>query len=61
MNLRSQSGIFCENVLMKDVETRNIQAINIFLLRTVTIAFLYFYILRLHPDTGLLLDPVFVF
>jgi hypothetical protein len=46
---------------MKDVETRNIQAINIFLLRTVTIAFLYFYILRLNPDTGLSLDPVFVF
>ena len=61
MNFRSQSGAFCENVLKKDAETKNMQAINIFLVRSVTISFLYFHILRQDPDIGLSWDPVYCF
>jgi len=53
MNLISQPGVFCENVLKKDAEIKNMEAINILLVSSVTIAFSNFYILRLDPDIGL--------
>lgn len=61
MNFRSQSGVFCENVLKKDAEIKNMDAKNTFLVRSVTIAYLDFYIVRQDPDIGLLFDPDYVF